>query len=298
MKNNKSNRPGNPGAGGPKTSAGKERSKLNALRHGCYSKSLTARSGPLRERATLSRKLYESLEKEFKPEDTAETNCISSMVDALCRKASVLGWEDARIKEEMAKAAAPYKTRERRLSNARSNLLRCEEELTKLEQEKVTGLDWDPVNRDRTQLLAHFIKENKSKIASWTFNKLTTAEERKEYFYRMVQCNEQQLWERASSLMMRVKEHLERSEEELATKTRAIEASGEMDVVMEKSLFLPPAEVEQIMSLVTRCDRQFEKALEFLMKYRAAKVELEARQRASGSQLDEHGAGAQPRDQL
>ncbi|MGA3245826.1 MAG: hypothetical protein ABSE41_14510 [Bacteroidota bacterium] len=280
--------------GGPRTKAGKERSKVNALRHGGYSKSIASRSGPLREKAALSRKFYESLEREFKPEDTAETNCISSMADALSRKASVLRWEDVRIREEIGKASAPYKKRERNLKDHRKHLMQLKDELARLESEKETGLIWDSDRSLRNELLTVVLKQNKSRYVAWSFQNLTTAEERKKYFFQMIQWSEQALGDYLRKVLPEYIELIARWEHDLVNKMIDIKRTGERHLVIEKGSFLPADEVDQIMSLVTRCDRQFEKAVEFLMKYRAAKVELKERQRASGNQLEERGAGAQP----
>jgi hypothetical protein len=198
-----------------------------------------------------------------------------------------------RIREEIDKAAAPYKNRERRLRDLRKYLKQAKDELARFESEKETGMIWDSGKTFRNDVFKIILKQRKSRYVALSFQNLTTAEERKKYFLEMTAYSEQTL---RDTLMDALQKHINlvsRWEEELVEKMNDERLTGERHLAIKKGSFLPADEVDQIISLVARCDRQFEKAVEFLMKYRAAKVELKTRQRASGGQLEDHGATSQ-----
>ena len=281
MEKNQTFNAGNRRNGGPKTEAGKQRSKFNAFKHGRYAKQLLTKIGPLRDAARLREETLESLVESLGPKNPMEMNWVSTAADAKAREADNVLWEQDTIQKQIENVLEKYQEMDFERYQEQSLALELEEELSHLEKEKQTGLDWQECSAARLSFLLGAVQSIAGDEAAQTFQSLLLQEERKSFFYQKVTWDEQML---LSYLTRTTNETIEAHQAKASELSRQIEhaqRSGQKERELGRACILSGSDAEFVQSSLGSCRRQFDKAIDSLMRYRAVTFELAVRERAA-----------------
>jgi hypothetical protein len=257
--------------GGPRTNAGKEKTRLNALTHGLYSRSSGSSSKHHRLRARLYRRILARLVSVLIPVDVIEEQWVDIAADALVRKALVLRWEGAVIVHEIDKVLRAVKELETELARQRKSVLDLEADLARLEEEKETGLRWTEPGGVRDSFLVGVVHAQAGEDVAETFLNLSFPEERKNFFYEVVKWDEATLWNHLVGVMRRSMESHALRAEELAAQLERGKMNNELELAQERASLLSKENMEFVLDSVNKCNRQFSRAIDSLMRYRESK---------------------------
>jgi hypothetical protein len=283
--NNKPNSNGS--KGGPRTKAGKNKSRLNALKHGLYSTLSGSGSKYQRLRARIHRKNYAMLAAEILPKNVIEEQFVDAAANALVQIALVLGFENARIEDQAEKPARALKELEAEINRQRQYVLELDEELTRLEAEKITGLQWADAGGVRDSFLDGVVLSQAREDVVLTFQSLSAAQERKAFFSGVVQWDEATLWNHLQVTMKRTRESHATKAEELSAQVERGRRSGAFKIHEKRLPTLSKEDTEFILDSINKCNRQFSRAIDSLMRYREGKSDSGAKKQPRGSAPDE-----------
>jgi hypothetical protein len=274
MKVEKLRHRGNGSLGGPKTKAGKGKSRLNSFKHGLYARKALVQTGPYREIVVEYEELLAALVKDLEPTDSVERSFIETAADAWARKNRAIRSERARVAEGIEEIQRASKKRDRQVGEQRLFGDTLTTETKASEGEQGSALAWDNLSPTRLTFIRGMIEAKGDPEAAAKFQKLRSAQERKEFFHQIVGWDDLQLYEWLTS---QVKGALEDHLKELEKLTAMKESQQEeldLKLRIDGSLVLPEKEADFLVGFINRCQRQYERAIEDLMRYRAMKRSL------------------------
>jgi len=258
--------------GGPRTKAGKEVTRFNALKHGLYANSSGTSSKYHRLRARLYRKLREGLVSEINPAGKIEEQFIDTATEALVEKAFVRRFQETSIEHEIDKVLRAADEAEEELAGQRQSAQDLEVDLTKLEEEKETGLRWENTGGVRDSFLAGVVLSQSDEEVAETFLHLSSSDERKRFFYEVVKWDEATLWNHLVGVIRRsMKTHAMKADE-LAAQIERGKKNNELERALERASLLSKENMEFALDAFNKCNRQFTRAIDSLLRYRESKT--------------------------
>jgi hypothetical protein len=279
MENDQSNTVGHRRGGGPKTDAGKRRSKLNALKHGRYAKLPLPKNGPLRAFARLQKQILMSLVETFAPKDPVEMNWVQVAADVKAREAYMALWEEGAIQKQIKSVHEKYTMVESRRDKERALALELEEELQRLEKEEAAGLCWQECSHARLSFLLGAVRSVAGDNAAQEFQELLIPDERKTFIEQKVRWDDQTVLSYLMTVTSKEIRTHQKKVAELTTQLEQAEQCGEKDRELERACILVGTKEELVRSSLGSYRRQFDRAIESLMWYRGATLDLAAKQR-------------------
>jgi hypothetical protein len=259
-------------SGGPRTKAGKEKTRFNALKHGLYSAYLGSGSKHQRLRARLYRKIRAGLVSEIKPTCEIEDRYVDSATDALVDKDLVRRFQSMSIEhamEKLIRAAEETAAEQSRLQRRARDL---ESDLIRLQEEKSTGLRWGDPRSVRDSFLFGVVRSRAGEEAAVTFHSMSSPDERKRFFYEVAKWDEATLWSYLVDVMGRALESHVMKADELAAQIERSKKNNDLELALERAALLSKETLEFILDSVNKCDRQFNRAIDSLIRYRESKA--------------------------
>lgn len=247
---------------------------MNSFKHGLYARKSLVQTGPYREIVVEYEELLGALVKDLEPADSVERSFVETAADAWARKHRAIRSERARVAEAIEKICKEDKNRDRQMAKQRlfGDVLAAEVKVS--EGEQGSALAWDNFSPTRLAFIRGVIEAKGGPEAAEKFQKLRSAQERKELFHQVVGWEDLQLYE---WLTNRVKGALEdhlKELEKLTANQQSEQEDLQLKLGIDGSLVLPEKEAEFFVGFISRCQRQYEKAIEDLMRYRVMKRTL------------------------
>ncbi|MDP2883989.1 MAG: hypothetical protein Q8P51_03080 [Ignavibacteria bacterium] len=270
--------------GGPRTKAGKEKTRLNALKHGLYSTLSDSRTKDQRQRFRLHRKISAKLVAQIGSVDVIEEQWIDAAADALVRKATVLRYEEACIEKALEKPLRVLRDLEDEIAHQNQCADDLRSELARLEEEKQTGLRWEEPGRIRIVFLAGVVREKAGVEFAETFLRMSLPEERKACFNKVVQYDQTILLNHLIGMMTRTMESHALRAQELATELDR--GRKNLACAQERAALLSKEDMEFILDSINKCNRQFSRAIDSLTRYREAKANRDAKKGSGEARLE------------
>jgi len=274
MKVGKLRHRGNGSLGGPRTKAGKERSRLNSFKHGLYARAALVQTGPYREIVVEYEELLAALAKDLEPADSVERSFVETAADAWARKNRAIRSERARVAEGIEEICGESKKRDRQMAEQRllGDVLAAEVKVSDVEQG--SALAWDNFSPTRLAFIRGVIEAKGGPEAPEKFQKLRSPQERKEFFHQVVGWEDLQLYEWLTNQVKGALEDHLKELEKLTAKQQSEQEDLQLKLRIDGSLVLPEKEAEFLVGFINRCQRHYEKAIEDLMRYRAMQRSL------------------------
>ena len=270
--------------GGPRTKAGKEKTRLNALKHGLYSTLSDSRTKPQRKRLRLHRKICAKLLAQIGSLDVIGEQWIDAAADALVRKANVLRYEEASIEKALEKPLRETRELEAEIAHQNQCADDLRGELARLDEEKQTGLRWDQPGRIRIVFLAGVVREKAGPGFAETFLGMSLPEEREAFFHKVVQYDQTTLLCHLSGMMRRTMDSHAFRAQELATEVDR--GRKNLAGAQERAALLSKEDMEFILDSINKCNRQYSRAIDSLMRYREAKANRDAKKISGEARLE------------
>ena len=264
-------------SGGPRTKAGKDKTRFNAIKHGLYSAFLGSGSKHQRLRARLYRKIRAGLVFEIKPTCEIEDRYVDSATDALVDKDLVRRYQSMAIEHAMQKLIRAAEETEAEQTRLQGRARSLEADLVRLEEEKATGLRWGEPGGARDSFLYGVVNGHAGTEDAEAFRNLPSADERKRFFYEVVKWDEATLWNYLVNVMRRAMESDAMKADELAAQIERSKKNNDLELALERAALLSKQTLEFILDSVNKCDRQFSRAIDSLMRYRESKTSSSAK---------------------
>jgi hypothetical protein len=268
-------------SGGPRTANGKNRSRLNATKHGRYSKQILTSGHPQQSLGENYSKILSTLVDTLKPTSDLELNWLAAAAEAKAREAGIYLWEAATIRMQIDNVHEKYQRLEIERYEEQSLALELEKERDRLKKEIDSGFDWQVDTKVRLSFLGAAINGLVGDAASVEFEDQPTPEARKACFLKHVPWDSQRiLGYLINSIEESVGIHQNRASE-LTQQIEHAKASGQKEREIDRASILSGDDAEFVRSSLASYRRQYDKAIENIYRFRAAAIELAVKEHAA-----------------
>ena len=267
--------------GGPRTAEGKSQSRLNAIKHGRYSRQPIILGHPQQALVEQYRKILSTLVDTFNPTNDLEKNWLASAAEVKAREAGIHLWEAATIRMQIENVDEKYQKLEIERYEEQSLALELEKERDRLKKETESDFNWQVDTKARLSFLCAALQGLAGDAASEEFEDQPTPEARKICFLKHVPWDSQRiLGYLINSIEEMIGVHQDRASE-LTQQIEHAKASGQKEREIDRASILSGDDAEFVRSSLASYRRQYDKAIENIYRFRAAAIELAVKEHAA-----------------